>query len=54
MDLGKCPINILKECVLCSCWVECFTIVNSMLLVDSIVYFFYILADFLPRCSIIS
>lgn len=44
---GKCSICAWMPCIFCFCWVACSINVDYILLVDSLVQFFCILADFL-------
>lgn len=45
-----CFMGTWKECTFCYCWVEYFINVDSILLIDGVVKFFYILDDFLSGC----
>lgn len=48
--LDICFMGTWKECTFCYCWVEYFINVDSVLLIDGVFKFFYILDDFLSCC----
>ena len=50
--LPRCMFHsFVKECEFCCCWGDCFINVDSILLVDGVLNYFYILADFPCSCS---
>lgn len=50
--LGKCCMNIWKECLFCCCWIKLVLYECEFDVVGWWYWFFYILADFLSSYSI--